>query len=58
MCGSQGGVLNLFSFGYWGDISDRYPGGHPESIDTIVKISENVIVTGSSDGLIRYIQSK
>jgi len=56
VCGSQGGVLNIFKYGCWGDVNDRYPGCHPESIDTIVKISENVIVTGSSDGLIRVVE--
>jgi len=55
VCGSQGGVLNIFKYGYWGDVNDRYP-GHPESIDTIQKVSENVLVTGSSDGLIRLVQ--
>jgi WD repeat-containing protein 55 len=28
--------------------------GHPQSIDSIVKIDEDTIATGSSDGLIRY----
>jgi len=55
VCGSQGGVVNIFKYGYWGDINDRYP-GHPESIDTIAKVSENVLVTGSSDGLIRVVE--
>jgi WD repeat-containing protein 55 len=27
--------------------------GHPQSIDSIVKIDEDTIATGSSDGLIR-----
>jgi len=54
VCGSQGGILNIFSWGNWGDISDRFP-GHPESIDTIVDLSEDIICTGSSDGLIRVV---
>ena len=52
MCGSQGGILNIFSWGDWGDITDRFP-GHPESIDSVIAISEDVVITGSSDGLIR-----
>ena len=35
--GSQEGVLFLYSWGYWNDCSDRFP-GHPNSIDTIVKV--------------------
>jgi len=54
VCGSQGGVVNIFKYGYWGDVNDRFP-GHPESIDAIVKITENIIITGSTDGLIRVV---
>ena len=53
--GTQGGVLNIFSWGDWGDMKDRYP-GHPNSIDTIVKIDEDTIFTGSADGIIRVVQ--
>ncbi|OZJ04549.1 hypothetical protein BZG36_02694 [Bifiguratus adelaidae] len=52
--GSQEGILNLFSYGYWGDITDRFL-GHPNSIDTIVKIDEDTVCTGSSDGIIRVV---
>lgn len=52
--GTQDGVLSLFSWGNWGDCTDRFP-GHPSSIDAIVKIDEDTICTGSSDGLIRVI---
>ncbi|KAG9302850.1 hypothetical protein G9A89_009627 [Geosiphon pyriformis] len=55
--GSQEGILNLFSWGNWGDISDRFP-GHPNSIDTIVKITEDLICTGSSDGIIRLVEAR
>eukprot|EP00455_Lapot_gusevi_P018403 TRINITY_DN2003_c0_g1_i5.p1 TRINITY_DN2003_c0_g1~~TRINITY_DN2003_c0_g1_i5.p1 ORF type:complete len:396 (+),score=105.46 TRINITY_DN2003_c0_g1_i5:58-1245(+) len=54
VCGSQEGVLELFKWGEFGDISDRFP-GHPLSIDTILKIDEDNILTGSSDGLIRVV---
>jgi len=54
ICGSQGGILNIFSWGFWGDISDRFP-GHPDSIDSIVAINDDTICTGSSDGLIRVV---
>ncbi len=50
--GSSEGVLNLWSFGDWGDVNDRIL-GHSGSIDTIVALDEDTICTGSSDGLIR-----
>jgi WD repeat-containing protein 55 len=56
VCGSQDGVLVVFSWGTWGDMSDRFP-GHPESIDTIVKIDEDTVLTGSSDGIVRCVGS-
>jgi hypothetical protein len=55
LCGSQQGILSLFSYNFWGDISDRFP-GHPQSIDAILKIDEDTVLTGSSDGLVRAVQ--
>ena len=55
ICGTQEGVLSIFSWGTWGDCSDRFP-GHPSSIETLLKIDEDTLLTGSSDGLIRVIQ--
>mmetsp|Transcript_43090 Transcript_43090/g.52256 ORF Transcript_43090/g.52256 Transcript_43090/m.52256 type:complete len:368 (+) Transcript_43090:76-1179(+) len=52
--GSTGGILSIWNYGRWGDITDRYP-GHPNSIDTLVKIDEDTIFTGSSDGIIRIV---
>lgn len=54
VCGTGDGILNLFSWSEWGDISDRFP-GHPLSIDACVAVSDNVVCTGSMDGIIRYI---
>lgn len=54
VCGTGDGILNLFSWGEWGDISDRFP-GHPLSIDSCVAVSDNVVCTGSMDGIIRYL---
>ena len=54
VAGSQEGVLDIFTYGKWDDISDRYP-GHPQSVDAIAKVTEDMVVTGSSDGLIRVI---
>jgi len=55
LVGTQDGTLCLFSYGRWGDISDRYP-GHPQSIDAILKVDEDTVLTGSSDGLVRAVQ--
>ena len=54
VCGTGDGVLSVFSFGTWGDVSDRFP-GHPQSIDALVKVDEDTLLTGSSDGLIRVV---
>lgn len=55
LCGSQQGILSLFSYGIWSDISDRFP-GHPQSVDALLKIDEDTVLTGSSDGLVRAVQ--
>ncbi|KAJ1679802.1 hypothetical protein EV182_001299 [Spiromyces aspiralis] len=52
--GTQDGVIGIFSYGMFGDVTDRFP-GHPQSIDTICKLTEDTVVTGSSDGLLRII---
>lgn len=54
VCGTGMGVLNVWSWGTWGDISDRFP-GHPNSLDALVKVDEDTLLTGSSDGLIRVV---
>eukprot|EP00899_Mesostigma_viride_P008768 jgi/Mesvir1/17893/Mv12963-RA.1 len=54
VCGTGEGVLHLFSWPHFGDCSDRFP-GHPQSIDGMVKVDEDTIITGSSDGLIRIV---
>ncbi len=53
VCGSQEGVLEIFSWNQFGDVTDRFP-GHPNSVDALLKIDEDTLVTGSSDGLIRF----
>lgn len=52
--GTQDGVLSIFSYNNWGDCTDRLP-GHPDGINTIAKLDEDRILTGSSDGLVRCI---
>ncbi|KAJ8523760.1 hypothetical protein ON010_g17358 [Phytophthora cinnamomi] len=55
VCGSQDGVLVIFSWGTWGDMSDRFP-GHPESVEALLKVDEDTVLTGSSDGIVRVVQ--
>lgn len=55
VCGTQQGVMAVWSFGTWGDVSDRFP-GHPASIDALLKVDEDTLLTGSSDGLVRLVQ--
>ena len=52
--GSQEGVLSLFDWGDIADLSDRYP-GHPQSVDALVALNDDLLLTGSSDGMIRVI---
>jgi WD40 repeat protein len=54
VAGSQGGNLNIWNYGDWIESNDRFP-GHPSSVDAMVKVSEDIVLTGSSDGLIRVI---
>uniref|UniRef100_A0A6B2L9G0 Uncharacterized protein n=1 Tax=Arcella intermedia TaxID=1963864 RepID=A0A6B2L9G0_9EUKA len=54
VCGTQTGVLQIFSWGNWEAPTDRFP-GHPDSVETMYPINENMILTGSSDGLIRVV---
>ena len=54
VCGTQEGVLNIWTAGDWGNISTRFP-GHPESIDALCMVDEETVVTGSSDGMLRIV---
>jgi WD40 repeat protein len=54
VAGTGEGVLNVWSWGTWGDVSDRFP-GHPASVDALLKVDEDTLLTGSSDGLIRVV---
>ena len=47
-------MLHIFSWDHWSDINDRFP-GHPMSVDACIAFTEDIIFTGSMDGIIRYI---
>eukprot|EP01139_Manchomonas_bermudensis_P020771 Amastigsp_a679723_664.p1 type:complete len:334 gc:universal Amastigsp_a679723_664:1023-22(-) len=53
VCGTQSGVMDIFTWGDFGDISDRYPA--QPSFECALKIDEDTLITGASDGLIRLV---
>ncbi|KAH6591041.1 hypothetical protein BASA50_009042 [Batrachochytrium salamandrivorans] len=52
--GTQSGALLIFSWGEWGDCTDRFP-GHPMSVSSMIKETDTRLFTGSSDGIIRSV---
>lgn len=54
ICGSGDGTLNIYSWGEWGDMSDRIPSDN-NSIDALCKINEDLIGTGADDSHIRCL---
>lgn len=52
--GSQLGMLLIFSWGQWLDTTDRFP-GHPSSVDCMVALDDDTVITGSDDGVIRIV---
>ena len=54
LCTTAEGVINIFSWDFFGDCNDRIV-GHPGSIDCIVKYDEDTVITGCEDGLIRAV---
>ncbi|XP_020106332.1 WD repeat-containing protein 55 [Ananas comosus] len=54
ICGTQTGALLLYSWGHFKDCSDRFL-GHPMSVDTLLKLDEDTIISGSEDGVIRLV---
>ncbi|KAI9115882.1 hypothetical protein K1719_012812 [Acacia pycnantha] len=53
VCGSQAGTLLLYSWGDFEDCSDRFIDLSPNSIDAMLKLDEDLIITGSKNGLIK-----
>jgi WD repeat-containing protein 55 len=48
------GILNLFTYDFFGDCNDRIT-GHPGAIDTMIKYDEDIVITGCEDGQIRAV---
>ncbi|XP_075066003.1 WD repeat-containing protein 55 [Mixophyes fleayi] len=53
-CGSSEGTIYLFNWNGFGATSDRFA-VKAESIDCMVPITDNIVCTGSTDGIIRAI---
>nr|XP_002124173.1 WD repeat-containing protein 55 [Ciona intestinalis] len=54
LVGSADGPILLYNWNEFAAPSDRFP-GHPGPVDCIAKVSEDVVCTGSADGLIRAV---
>ena len=52
ICGSATGVLDIYSWGEWGDISDRYPTDN-EEVESICAVTEDIVCIGTGDGKIK-----
>lgn len=53
IAGSQSGALYIWDWNTWSSHSKWI--GHPNSVDALVKLDEDTICTGGSDGLLRLI---
>jgi WD40 repeat protein len=52
VCGTDDGILLVFSWGRWGDCTDRFV-GHTQAVDCMMKVDETMLLTGSSDGALK-----
>lgn len=52
-CSSEGNIL-LFKWDWFGDCKDRIT-GHPNSVECMLKVDENTLITGAEDGFVRGI---
>ncbi|XP_022774720.1 WD repeat-containing protein 55 isoform X1 [Durio zibethinus] len=55
ICGSQSGTLLLYSWGFFKDCSDRFVDLSPNSIEALLKLDEDRLITGSENGLISLV---
>ncbi|WCJ36318.1 WD repeat-containing protein 55 [Euphorbia peplus] len=55
ICGSQSGVLLLYSWGFFKDCSDRFVGLSPNSVNALLKLDEERVIAASENGLISVI---
>ncbi|KAJ8550167.1 hypothetical protein K7X08_033874 [Anisodus acutangulus] len=55
ICGTQSGTMLLYSWGFFKDCSDRFVDLSPNSIDALLKLDEDRVITGSENGLISLV---
>ncbi|KAF8412206.1 hypothetical protein HHK36_000166 [Tetracentron sinense] len=55
ICGTQTGALLLYSWGRFKDCSDRFIDLSPNSVDALLKLDEDRVITGSENGLISLV---
>ncbi|OMO50518.1 hypothetical protein COLO4_38041 [Corchorus olitorius] len=55
ICGSQSGTLLLYSWGFFKDCSDRFVDLSPNSVEALLKLDEDRLITGSENGLISLV---
>lgn len=54
MCGSAEGMITLFDASDVSEPSDKFP-GHPQSVDALAVVGDELLLSGSSDGVIRVL---
>jgi len=54
VAGSSSGTLYMFNWDQFGYHSDQFP-GHPGSINAMIPITDNVVITACEDGLVRAL---
>lgn len=54
VCGGQTGLLSIFTWDQWADRSAAFP-AHLESVDCILPIDDDTIITGCGDGIISIV---
>lgn len=56
LTGTSEGFIALWSWGDWGDYTDRFV-GHSQPVNSIISLNEDTILTGCDDGFLRYVHS-
>ncbi|CAN8287538.1 unnamed protein product [Cochlearia groenlandica] len=55
ICGTQNGNLLLYSWGFFKDCNDRFVDLSPNSIDSLLKLDEERVITGCDNGIISLV---
>ncbi|XP_010549434.1 PREDICTED: WD repeat-containing protein 55 [Tarenaya hassleriana] len=55
ICGTQSGTILLYSWGFFKDCSDRFVDLSPNSVDTLLKLDEDRVITGCDNGIISLV---